>query len=385
MMDNYDVFAATYNDTIEPIRKEIKEKALKAGIEPDYGDYQTLKPTHRALFNDLVLELGKKMFQNIRNYEKIHTEQGGQGTFSLLSNKICGDGVFVCSTNRYQLSKHNAKELSTVYRNILRLMEAGIITRKVGHGKKANFELHINAEFLLVSDKANPDYNPLNSPKTATTKDFSLCAEIAECKEEKNVQEHLINKIYSAGADFNSNGSESTTNDAAVLDLKSIVKNFEVKAGTLTGTEGMPTVEANSGGKTAQMKPAGGAWDVQNMMNDREIDYVKVFSKKEPKQWHGFHRLSYAAYFVDYTIQALYSRRGVEIFPLARIAAIEYAEKFYFPDPFGNGVKTPFKPCETVESYANRLNQLTHLAAKQPIRLNNSFILVKYRSKSMFF
>jgi len=361
MMQNYDAFAGQYNADINAKRKAEPKQQEK---------YQTLKPTHRAIFKDLILEIGKKMLQHINNYEKINAEQGNTGTFKLLRNPLIGDGFFVCSTNRYQLSKHSAKELSTVYRNILRLMEAGVIMKKVGHGKKSNFELHINADFLLVSDRANPEYNPQNARQTCPEKDFSLLGKIAECKEEKSVQEHLINKIYSASLDevnFPDQKPEADTNQlngkiggvepTASSDNTTGSVN-QLPAGTMTGTEGMTKPVPGSETEKRTEKPTGGRADVQNMLKNKGIDFVKVFCKRDPAQWHAFHRLSHAAYFVDYIIQSIYARRGVEIFPAARIAAIEYAEKHYFPNPLQRDVKYRFAPCETLDQYSHRLNQL---------------------------
>ena len=352
MMDNYDLFAQGYNHTIEE-QRAANPKTKEA--------YQTLKPTHRALYKDLILEMGKKMLQHIKNYNRINAEQGNAGTFALLSSGICGDGVFICSTNRYQLSKHNAKELSTIYRNIKRLMEAGLISRKVGHGTKKNFELHINADFLIVSDYANNAYNPLES---APTKDFSLLGKIAKCKEKKNVQEHLINKIYSAPLDKDNFSDETQSKNPPVAHgkigevapaaINSIGSVLAPTSGTVTGTRELQTAGPQS--KTRQ--EPGGRAGVQRMIQAKGIDFVQAFVKKDPAQWHGFHRLSHAAYFVDYLIQAIYAKRGVEIFPATRIVAIEYVEKFYFPNPLEKDVKTIFQPCQTIDQYAFRLEQL---------------------------
>jgi len=375
MMLNYDVFAGTYNAAI---------KAKRAADPDNASDFQTLKPTHRALYKDLVFEIGKKMLQHIKNYQTINTQQGNTGTFKLLSNPICGDGIFVCSTNRYQLSKHNGKENSTIYRNILRLMEAGIITEKIGHGKKSNFELHINADFLIISDHANPAYNPLenveNDQKTAPAGSFAPGGKIAVCKEKKNVQEHLINKIYSATAGEGQFSKDQVSHVGKIGEDKpeipavnSTGSEIQPITGTLTGTTDMSTPALQT-----PFKPTGGRADVHNMLAAKGVDYVKVFTKKDPKQWHAFHRLSHAAYFVDYTIQAIYSKRGVEIFPPARIAAIEYAEKYYFPNPLETDVKTIFRPCETLDQYANRLDQLKWCvdAANRYAAKNNAYFVL---------
>jgi hypothetical protein len=84
------------------------------------------------------------------------------------------------------------------------------------------------------------------------------------------------------------------------------------------------------------------------------------FTDKNPAQWHAYHRLSHAASFIDYMIERIYNQRGINIIPEARIRAIEYAEKFYFPDGLSTAehVETIYKPCVYLDDYANRLDGL---------------------------
>ncbi len=364
MMGNYDAFAATYNDEII---------AKREACPNTQHEYQTLKPTHRALFKDLVLEIGKKMLQNINTYQKIQQEQGETGIFKLLHHPLCGDGFYVCSTNRYQLSKHNSKDLSTIYRNILRLMEAGIITQKIGHGKKSNFELHINADFLLVSDKANPDYNPL---QTSAEKTLSSSVECANCKEEKSVQEQLINKIYSADAVDKVNFGNTEIGENKPMAEITTDSEVNLSDGTLTRTEGKPNSVPPKSEKNKTEKPMGGAADVRKLIEKRGIELNK---SPNIAQWHAFHRLCYAVYFIDYLIQTIYAKRGVSIFPEARIYAIEYAEKYYFPNPLRRDVDTNYKPCETLDQYATRLQGLKwciDAANRYAARKGGFFVLI---------
>ncbi len=336
MMRRYDAHSELYNADIDTKRKAEQNKEKRKA-------YQTLKPTHRALYKDLILEIGKTMLQRIKIYQPEHEAQGGEGTFKLLTNRIVGDGYFLCSTNRYQLAKHNGKEKSTLTRNINRLMDAGIITERISHGNFKNFDLHIKAEFLIVSDRANPAYNPL---QTAPAGAVLLDQENAFCNEKKNVQEHLINTINSEAVEFlNSSDSESP-----------------VSTGTLTGTAGKLNEETAILKPFAALqtfKPTGGAADIQLLKNEHGIDNVRVFTKREPEQWHGFHRIAYSAYFVDYLIDTIYNSRGIHIFPETRLLAIRYAREYYFPDPLNrNQVKTIFKPCETMNDYETRFNGL---------------------------
>jgi hypothetical protein len=381
MLRRYDEYTAGYNAYIDEQRKEIYRKYVEAQaatddhLEPDYGEFQTLKPTHRAIFKDLIMELGKRMLQNINNYEKVQAEQGKAGIIiPALRNPLCGDGFFVCSTNRYQLSKHSTKEESTIYRNIRRLMDAGIIVEKIGHGQKSNFELHINAAFLVVSDKSDPTYNPLqNRTEITAQQDFYIMGKFAKCKEDNIIQEQLINKIYSASLDA-VNFSGSNQNDCATVENGKIGDNKPASpsdntigngssastTGTSTGTEVIATAGQGDQERKRNFKPTGGLTDLQNLKNERNIDNVKVFVKRDPEQWHAFHRLSHAAYFVDYLIERIYNRRGVVIIPEARIKAIEYAEQYYFPNPLPSHdhVNTGFRPCETLDQYSSRLAQL---------------------------
>lgn len=382
MMDKYDAFAAQYN------------AECKDADEIHYRK-RTLKTTHRELFNDLVMELGKNMLNNIKTYERIQREQGETGSYRLLRNPLCGNGFFVCSTNRYQLAKHSTKELSTIGRNLNRLAEAGIIVDKINHGQKNNFELHINANFLLISDKANPEYNPL---EMSTPENFFNLPKNATCKEDKILKEQLINKIYSDVPSDNAVNFSKTTQQghsspevgkigelqpAAPLDFNSIASENQLQpAGTCTGTEGKTNPGAATQPKSRTFRPTGGAIDVQFMHEDRGYNYRLRFSAENPAMWHSYHRLSHAASFIDYLIERVYRRRNVHIIPEARIRLIEYAEKFYFPDGLSTAehIETIYKPCVTLEDYATRLNGLKWCidAANRWTAKNNGFFVLPH-------
>lgn len=361
MMERYDAYAALYNAQM---------------YETDEIHYRkkTLKTTHRELFNDLVMELGKNMLNSIKSYEKIQREQGETGSYRLLRNPLCGEGFFVCITNRYQLAKHSRKELSTIGRNLNRLAEAGIIVSKIGHGAKNNFELHVNADFLLISDKARPEYNPL---EMSDRENFFNLGKNATCKEDKILQEQLINKIYSdVPSDLISPDSE---NQSQQENISSETANQSQTAGALTGTEGKVEAVGEVQSEKRSFKATGGAIDVQFMHEDRGYNYRR-FSSDNPAQWHAYHRLSHSASFIDYLIERIYSRRGVHIIPEARIRLIEYAEKFYFPDGLNTAehVKTIYKPCVSMEDYATRLTGLKwciDAANRYTAKKNGFFVL----------
>ena len=362
MMDLYDAFAALYN-------ADINEK--RANDPANQKNYQTLKATHRATFKDLILETGKRMLQNINRYQAINTEQGNEGTFSLLrsnTERICGADYYSCSTSRLQLKKHSGKEQSTITRNINRLMDAGIISKKINHGHYMYFELQIRAEFLIVSDKANPMYNPMpNVQETAQQRAFSLYSQIAFCKGKEKEQEQLINKLYSETSEIlNSTGSENSVSTA----------------GTLTGTTDRPkAVPQPTEGKRAENNHRGRAFATTEMeARGEKVDQINLIRKTDLTKWHTFHRLAHSAYFVDYLIDTIYTRRNVEIYPDARRNLIEYAERFYFPNP-AEAETSIYKPCVTMEDYTTRLNGLIWCinAANRYSLAHNTFFVMPNR------
>lgn len=364
MMRRYDEHAQAYNE-------EINKKRSEAIDAEEKSRHQTLKPTHRALFKDLILETGRVMLRNIRINEKLQQEQANEGIIKILRNPLVGEDFFICPTNRYQLSKHNKKELSTIYRNLRRLTEAGIIRSKINHGQKSDFELLINASFLVVSDKMNPTYNPLkNSAETNTTGTFLNPAKIAECKEDKKEKEQLINKIYSGEPEKGQNSisdhqdlkNEEKSNFVELRPSSPAGENSTGcnQTGTFTGTEEVETGVNEAKRGIRSFKPTGGAVDVQLMKENRGLRSCRLDKLNDPDLWHAYHRLSFSAMFIDYLIEKIYERRGIFIIPEARIKAIEYAESHYFPSgsTTAERVNTIYKPCETIESYTNRLNGL---------------------------
>jgi len=54
-------------------------------------------------------------------------------------------------TNNVQMAKRTQNSTRTIQRHIVRLQEAGIITKKVFHGSRASYELYFNPEVLLIS------------------------------------------------------------------------------------------------------------------------------------------------------------------------------------------------------------------------------------------
>ncbi len=362
MMDLYDAYAALYN-------ADINDK--RAADPENKTDYQTLKATHRATFKDLVLETGKRMLQNINRYQSINAEQGNEGTFSLLQSntrRICGADYYSCSTSRLQMKKHSGKEFSTITRNLNRLRDAGIIKDKINHGHFMYFELHIRAEFLIVSDKANPMYNPMqNELETAPQKAFSLYSQIALCNGKEKEKEHSINKLYSETPEILNSTDQQTSLPTA---------------GTLTGTPAMPIADAQpTQGKRAENRARGRAFAAAELeARGEKVDNLNLIRKTDLTKWHTFHRLAHSAYFVDYLIDTIYTRREIEIYPAARKLLIEYAERYYFPNP-EEPEASIYKPCLTMEDYTTRLTGLMWCinAANRYALAHNTFFTMPNR------
>lgn len=360
MMHRYDRYADRYNELMN--RKREEDPANRQA-------YQTLKPTHRALFRDIVMETAAGMLHDLHLHDQVMREQGNAGLAPLLAvrNPLCGDGFFVCHTNRSKLSARNRKEETTIYRNIHRLAQAGIITAKVGHGKKADFELHIHEHFLVVSDRRRPGWDPMDEAGTAD-------AQSAFCKVEENIIEqlkHTIHSAYAVDKDGFPAGNDTEGSNAT----------GETGAESPAGPDGGNTLQGGNGRNRPEQRecrasvttpdgtlqgregePGGAAGRDELLETSRRLTdelrhvYGRAYTKNPT--WHALQRTLFAQLFVDYVIEKLYTPRGAVIYPEARGVAIDYAERWYFPTPF---LKTGYKQlqhCTTEADYTTRLSML---------------------------
>lgn len=113
---------------------------------------EQLRPQHSKLFARILTLLSRhyynsnELFKDTPEFRKIDDSEPQE-----------------LSTNRKALSwveKTIKIDGNTVYRQILRMMDAGVIPQKINHGSQMNFELLINPDFLLIKDLTNPDYKP---------------------------------------------------------------------------------------------------------------------------------------------------------------------------------------------------------------------------------
>ncbi len=131
-LDAFHQFAGEYN----------KDKPLR----------EQLRPQHSKLFARILTLLSRQLYKRNELFKDTPEFRRIEDTETML-----------LSTNRKALSwVENTIQINgnTVYRQILRLMDAGVISEKVNHGSQMNFDLFITPDFLLIKDLITPDYVP---------------------------------------------------------------------------------------------------------------------------------------------------------------------------------------------------------------------------------
>ncbi len=83
-------------------------------------------------------------------------------------------------TNNVQLAKKANASTRTIQRHLNRLKEANIITAKKWRGSKADYELSINPNILLVTGKSS-----VNKPKSSSNESQKLNTEIQQLKQKQ--------------------------------------------------------------------------------------------------------------------------------------------------------------------------------------------------------
>lgn len=138
MVALYDAKAAEYNTKVALKRKEGDKSA------------QFLKSAHREIFFELYRAYKGHLAQMI---------VAMRGDSWLLEKESRSD--ITVFTNRKKLSGRTIKSEATIYRLIMRLIDANIIVNKVNHGVQRDFELAINPDLVPISDHSNESYDPV--------------------------------------------------------------------------------------------------------------------------------------------------------------------------------------------------------------------------------
>jgi hypothetical protein len=119
------------------------------GYNKDKPLKQQLRPSHSNMFVRVLTLLARQLYAHNKLFNDTPE-------LRLLD----ASQPVVLQTNRKALSwveKTIKINGNSAYRHINRLIEAGVITKKVNHGSQMNFELWINPEFLLITDFLNED------------------------------------------------------------------------------------------------------------------------------------------------------------------------------------------------------------------------------------
>ena len=110
--------------------------------------------TYNSKTEDLSLQIRQSVSATAKELIRLY------GSALIKANgveKVDKDNLPSLRTNNVQLAKLSHSSTRTVQRHIQKLMEAGVITRKVWHGSNASYELWINPDILLVMERISPD------------------------------------------------------------------------------------------------------------------------------------------------------------------------------------------------------------------------------------
>ena len=152
---------------------------------------EQLRPQHSKLFTRVLTLLSRQYYK--RNELFRDTSELRQIDDSKPSE---------LATNRKALSwveKTLQINGNTVYRQLLRLISAGVISEKINHGSQMNFELLINPDFLLIKDLINPEYHPtskfLNTENTPKQTSLNTSFTPEHLTPEKELSNNSIIKV----------------------------------------------------------------------------------------------------------------------------------------------------------------------------------------------
>ena len=144
-----------------------------------------LRSVHHELFYKLV------RFYSVQ----LSKEKENLGEFKL---GFTSNTFPVLHTSNISLSAELKRDKATIYRQITRLIEVGVIVRKIHHGHNHKFELLINPQLLLIFDEENLSYLPkcefLPETQLIDLLKASVRA-IANCNGNQNIYTRNLNNI----------------------------------------------------------------------------------------------------------------------------------------------------------------------------------------------
>lgn len=283
IMARYDSFAHTMNGLVRELRR-------------DGQRVQTLKSGHRAMFQDIVNQIKGQMDRHRRLFAD--TPQFLQ--YSPFK-------PYVLTTNRAEIRRRTGKDGSTAWRNLQRLHEAGIIVLKVNHGTRANFELHINPAFLLISDYAAETDAPVDFLQLTSEKHDTPAPLRAKCTPFKKSKNSFNNEIM----------------DVDTEQLNGIAHPGD-------GVTSLPRTHKNTNRNTGEC--GAGSCEMQghspksSFAND-EKEQVPGGAENSPEQQIAKARRLYATWLVQYMLQILFPNHTH--YKAAIHSATDYAEHYF--------------------------------------------------------
>lgn len=110
--------------------------------------------TYIAAYNESQEGLGQQIRQNVKTTAQNILRYYGKALLKATAVEEYGvENLPPLATNNVQLSDKGTTSTRTIQRHLKRLIEAGVITRKVWHGTNASYELWINPKVLGINPK----------------------------------------------------------------------------------------------------------------------------------------------------------------------------------------------------------------------------------------
>ncbi len=271
------------------------------GYNKDKPLCKQLRPQHSKLFARILTLLSRHFYKRNELF---------QDTPGL--RDIDDSEPVRLSTNRKALSwVENTIQINgnTVYRQLLRLIGAGAITKKINHGSQMNFELFINPDFLLINDITNPEYKPSSKYSKAEKKAAPTSLNTSFTPVHLTLEKELFNnsniavdkETFPAVRDESIKGQERTPK-----------KNFEKEHWGISQT-----------------------WhENQTRMDEKSRLAIQKWVKKEqkatpaPESKLREYQKGAARWFFWYTLNQLFEGRSINTSHLENTLA--YVEQFYF-------------------------------------------------------
>ncbi len=301
----YDVKVAEYN--------------TKVTLARDAGDktMQYLKSAHRELYFDFIRAIKGDLARNIIIFKDSPSlmERDAKQEITLASN-------------RKRASERTKKSEATIYRLIQRLIDAGIIIRKINHGTQRDYELVFSPEMVLISDYKNDFYSPVdffskNAMDPAVQGTLrSICT---PCSSNMNI---IKNEIITM------NNDEHEVESAPQILNTEHTRTFYKNTGDPTGPAAPSTPVKSPKINTSEV--IGKTTNVFGVVIQHKIEAKINTSKKElsyadrmemAREKDRQRTRAYAVRLVELVISVLFSTRN--IYPSEREIAYKNAE-FYF-------------------------------------------------------